>query len=141
MKTGGTLAQPIASLLKRSGIALTYVDNLDRNAVGAHTDLQTLRARLDKTLTDGGIHRSRVVSELVQDVEGGLVGSAGGRFFGWVIGGSLPAALAADWLTSAWDQNAGHHAPAPAAAVVEETAGQMAEGNSGSAAMRLRSRW
>src|SRR6185295_10688147 len=50
------------------------------------------------------------------------LGSAGGRFFGWVIGGALPAALGADWLTTAWDQNAGLYACGPAAAVVEEVA-------------------
>jgi glutamate/tyrosine decarboxylase-like PLP-dependent enzyme len=47
---------------------------------------------------------------------------SGPRFFGFVIGGSLPVAVAADWLTSSWDQNAGLYAPTPAAAVVEEVA-------------------
>jgi glutamate/tyrosine decarboxylase-like PLP-dependent enzyme len=51
------------------------------------------------------------------------MGSQGGRFFGWVIGGGLPAAIAADWLTSVWDQNAGIYTAAPAAAVAEEVAG------------------
>jgi aromatic-L-amino-acid decarboxylase len=59
----------------------------------------------------------------VRDVEGGIIGCTGGRFFGWVIGGTLPAALAADWLTSAWDQNAAIHACGPAEAVIEEVAG------------------
>jgi len=49
--------------------------------------------------------------------------SAGGRFFGWVVGGALPSALAADWLTATWDQNAGLYAAGPAAAIVEEVAG------------------
>lgn len=51
------------------------------------------------------------------------MGSTGGRFFGWVIGGVLPIALATDWLTSAWDQNAASSASSPAAAVVEEICG------------------
>jgi glutamate/tyrosine decarboxylase-like PLP-dependent enzyme len=51
------------------------------------------------------------------------MGSTGGRFFGWVIGGVLPVALAADWLTSTWDQNAASSASSPAAAVVEEICG------------------
>ena len=64
-----------------------------------------------------------MIRELARDVDGGLVGSSGGRFFAWVIGGSVPAALAADWLTSVWDQNAAMFACSPAAAVAEEVAG------------------
>src|SRR6476646_4905040 len=48
------------------------------------------------------------------------MGMAGPRFFGWVIGGSLPAALAANWLAGAWDQNAGLFASTPIATVLEE---------------------
>ncbi len=65
----------------------------------------------------------RVIDELVAGVEGGLLDSASGRFYGWVIGGALPAAVAADFLTTAWDQNAAIVATSPAAAVVEETCG------------------
>jgi glutamate/tyrosine decarboxylase-like PLP-dependent enzyme len=103
--------------------ALSYLNSLDQNSVGATADLHTLRGRLAKPLANAGVAPEEVIRELVRDVEGGIIGSAGGRFFAWVIGGSVPAALAADWLTSAWDQNAGLYATAPAAAMVEEIAG------------------
>ena len=106
----------------RSG--LEFVGGTDERPVAATVDLATLRARLGIGLDDEGVDATRVVEELVAGVEGGIIGSAGPRFFGWVIGGSLPAALAADWLTSAWDQNAGLYACGPAAAVVEEVAGE-----------------
>ncbi len=104
--------------------ALDHLASLDLASVAATSSLAELRDRIDLPLNEAGIDPVQVVSELAAGVEGGLLGSAGGRFFGWVIGGSLPAALAADWLTSAWDQNAGLYATAPAAAVVEETAGR-----------------
>src|ERR1700761_1820058 len=104
--------------------AASYLSNLDQGPVGAVTDAATLRQRLARPLSPFGLPAEQVIRELVADVEGGLHAIAGGRFFAWVIGGSLPAALAADWLTSAWDQNAGLYACAPAASVVEETAGQ-----------------
>lgn len=92
--------------------------------VAATVDLDTLRARLALPLGEAGMDATAVIDDLVRGVEGGLIDSAGPRFFGWVIGGSLPAALAADWLTSAWDQNACMYACSPAASVVEEVAGR-----------------
>jgi hypothetical protein len=66
-----------------------------------------------------------VVHHLADALEaGGLMGMASGRFFGFVIGGAVPAALGADWLVSAWDQNSGLFAPTPGTAVTEEIAGQ-----------------
>ncbi|MGA2989198.1 MAG: aminotransferase class V-fold PLP-dependent enzyme [Candidatus Korobacteraceae bacterium] len=78
---------------------------------------------MGKRLANEGLPPEQVIAELIADVEGGIVGCSGGRFFGWVVGGSLPAALAADWLTATWDQNAALYASAPAASVVEEIAG------------------
>jgi glutamate/tyrosine decarboxylase-like PLP-dependent enzyme len=103
--------------------ALSHLENLDTFPVAATADLLTLRQQLSKPLTPEGIPAGQVIDELVRDVDGGIIGSAGGRFFGWVVGASVPASLAADWLTSAWDQNAALYATAPAAAVVEEVAG------------------
>jgi hypothetical protein len=71
--------------------ALVYLEKLDSSPAGTSVDLQTLRNRLDRPLTPQGVPAEQVVSELIHDVEGGIIGSAGGRFFGWVIGGTLPA--------------------------------------------------
>ena len=103
--------------------AFAFLNNLDAAPVGATVDVQTLRQQLNKPLADSGLPPEQVITELVRDVSGGLLGSAGGRFFGWVIGGAVPAALAADWLTATWDQNGALYATSPAAAVVEEVAG------------------
>lgn len=104
--------------------ALAYLSSLPRAPVAATATLEQLRGRLDRPLPAGPRDARMVINELVRDVEGGLTGSAGGRFFAWVIGGSVPAALAADWMTSAWDQNAGMFTVAPAAAVVKEVCGR-----------------
>lgn len=102
---------------------VSHLEHLDEMPVAATADLQTLRSRITKPLGREGLPPDQVVAELVDDVAGGLLGSAGGRFFGWVIGGTLPAAVGADWLTSAWQQNAAMYACSPAASVVEETVG------------------
>src|SRR5271163_86039 len=102
--------------------ALDHLSPDDHRPVNAPASLATLRQRLDLPLNECSMGAKTVLNDLVSGVEGGIIDSAGGRFFGWVIGGSLPAALAADWLTSTWDQNAALYACAPAAAVVEEAA-------------------
>ena len=103
--------------------AARWLDGLDTRAVNATTTMEQLRARLGVPLEDHGVDPTRIVDELAAATEGGLLGSPGGRFFAWVIGGTLQSSLAADWLTSAWDQNAGMYATAPAAAIAEEVVG------------------
>ncbi len=120
---GAPYGAPHDALRRAVHHATAWLDGLDARPVAATADLATLRARLGGPLPDAGTGAPQVIDDLVAATEGGHLGSAGGRFFAWVIGGSLPAALAADWLTSAWDQNAALYACGPAAAVVEEVAG------------------
>jgi glutamate/tyrosine decarboxylase-like PLP-dependent enzyme len=120
-QTRSAFCDPLSAALKH---ALDHLAPARELSVAATASLESLRAKLCFSLPEAGTDGARVVDELVSGVEGGIINSAGPRFFGWVIGGSLPAALAADWLTSAWDQNAGLYACSPAAAIVEEAAGQ-----------------
>jgi glutamate/tyrosine decarboxylase-like PLP-dependent enzyme len=114
----------LKSLESATRLAMSYLEGLNDRPVGPAADLATLRSRLGEPLAREGKPADQVIGDLCRDVEGGVVGSASGRFFGWVVGGALPAALAADWLTSAWDQNASLYAAGPAAAVVEEVVGE-----------------
>src|SRR3569832_1088123 len=104
--------------------ALEYLDNLDQKPVGPTVTVADLRARTCKPWNTDGLDASQVIDELVRDIDGGLDNSANARFYAWVIGGTLPSALAADWLTSTWDQNAGMYTVSPASAMVEEAVGQ-----------------
>lgn len=103
--------------------AISYYKRLDDSSVSATVDADVLRGRFGRQLARQGTSPEQVIRDLLADVDGGLMSSAGGRFFAWVIGGTLPAALAADWLTAVWNQNAALYACSPAAAVAEEIAG------------------
>jgi glutamate/tyrosine decarboxylase-like PLP-dependent enzyme len=81
-----------------------------------------LETRLGGPTPQRGQDGAAVIEALAQAADPGLMGVAGPRFFGWVIGASHDVGVAADWLTSAWGQNAGMYVGSPAAAVVEETA-------------------
>lgn len=112
-----------ATVLKRAADhAQAYLDSLDGRSVATTASLEALRARLSRPLPERGTPAAQVIDELVADASDGILGSQGGRHFAWVIGGGGQAAMAADWLTTVWDQNAGIHACSPAASVVEEIA-------------------
>jgi|SRR5215211_4456855 len=105
-------------------LAHEFIDGLAERPVGAETGVDELRERLGRPLTEEGEDPRAVIEELARGVEPGLIASAGPRYFGFVIGGALPVAVAADWLTSAWDQNAGGYVVSPSLSVAEETAGR-----------------
>jgi glutamate/tyrosine decarboxylase-like PLP-dependent enzyme len=109
-------------LAKTAAQAASYLSDLDQRPVGVRADRGELLARLGGPLPEKPTDADTVVDDLARAADPGLIGSAGPRYYGFVVGGSLPSALAADWLTSVWDQNAGGYVLSPAASVVEEVA-------------------
>lgn len=110
-------------LLQRTcDLALEYLNSLKHRPVGPPADFVAMAERAGGPLPAEGEDPVQVVERLADSIAPGLIASPGPRFFGFVIGGSLPAALAADWLTSAWDQNAFSSLSSPAAAVAEHVA-------------------
>jgi glutamate/tyrosine decarboxylase-like PLP-dependent enzyme len=100
----------------------TWLASLADRRVPPHKDADALVGPLGGPMPDGPTEPAAVVDMLARHVEPGLMAMPSGRFFGWVIGGTLPAAMAADWLTSAWDQNSGMRFATPGTVAVEEAA-------------------
>jgi glutamate/tyrosine decarboxylase-like PLP-dependent enzyme len=100
--------------------AVRFLRSLPERHVGPTATRDELLAGVDVALTDGGEDPAAVLDALAGGIERGLIASTGPRYFGFVIGGSLPVAVAADWMTSAWDQNCGIYVTSPAASVVED---------------------
>jgi glutamate/tyrosine decarboxylase-like PLP-dependent enzyme len=112
-------------LLRRTAeIAANFVESLDERPVWPPAGVDALTDALGGELPEGPSDPLAVIEELARAADPGVVASPGGRYFGFVVGGSLPAALAADWLASTWDQNLGLLALGPSALVMENTAGR-----------------
>jgi glutamate/tyrosine decarboxylase-like PLP-dependent enzyme len=104
--------------------ATGFLDGLPGRRVAARTDVDGVAAALRRPLPDQGAEPLEVIEELIAGAEPGVLAIPSGRFFGWVMGGVLPVTLAADWLTSTWDQNAGLLVSSPAAAGAEWVASE-----------------
>jgi glutamate/tyrosine decarboxylase-like PLP-dependent enzyme len=114
------MANRLAGLRVAVDHAERFLRGLDERPVGAAVDAEAIREALGGPLGEHGESADAVIESLAVGADPGIVASAGPRHFGFVIGGALPAALAADWLVSAWDQCAAFHSLSPAAAAIEE---------------------
>jgi glutamate/tyrosine decarboxylase-like PLP-dependent enzyme len=108
------------ALSRAAELAIDYLERAPDLPVREAASLDDLRAALRMPLNEAPIDAGVVIDELVRAAEPGLVQIQSPRYFGFVIGGGVDAAIGADWLASAWDQNAGGYPCGPSAAVVEE---------------------
>lgn len=111
-----------ALFTKALDAAVAYREQVATDSSPPARDYHTLRDEFMAPVPETGRDPQAVIDELIGMAEGGLMPIVGPRFFGWVMGSSHPVGVAADWLVSAWGQNAGYHSPTPAAAAIEELA-------------------
>lgn len=111
-----------ALLHQAADLAAEFLETLPDRDVRSAATRADLIASMGGPLPERGALAEDVVADLARSADPGIVASAGPRYFGFVIGGGLPAALAADWLTSTWDQNGFSFVMSPAASVAEEIA-------------------
>ncbi len=108
-------------LERTSELANAFLDGVADRPVARRVDFEKLLTEVrGDGLSSSGDEPQQIVEQLSQWANDSIVATAGPRYFGFVVGGSLPAALATDWLTSAWDQNGAFFAHSPLAAAVEK---------------------
>ena len=103
--------------------ATNWFASLEKRPVRATLSGDELRKMLGGALAEEGIAPEKIVESLADAGMKGTLALAGPRYFGFVIGGALPAAVAADWLVSAWDQNSGLYVMSPLVAAIEQVTG------------------
>jgi glutamate/tyrosine decarboxylase-like PLP-dependent enzyme len=102
--------------------ACAYLEDIDERAVTPSPDAVASLESLRTSVPDQSCDPSLVVDLLARLGSPATVANSGGRFFGFVNGGCVPAAMAASWMVSAWDQNAAMRVQSPAGVVLEEIA-------------------
>ncbi len=102
--------------------AISYLESIDRRHVSPSPKAVAKLASLNVALNDQPTSAEEVISLLDEVCSPATMAMAGPRFFGFVIGGALPATVAANWLAGAWDQNSGLFTPTPATAQLEQVA-------------------
>jgi glutamate/tyrosine decarboxylase-like PLP-dependent enzyme len=102
--------------------AITYLDNLDGRGVAPIPEAIDKISLLDQPLPEKASQPEQVLKLLDEIGSPASMAMAGPRFFGFVIGGSLPVTLAANWLAGAWDQNSAYYNITPATAYLEQVA-------------------
>jgi glutamate/tyrosine decarboxylase-like PLP-dependent enzyme len=110
------------ALSRADAHARAWLDSVGERPVGPRATADELLAGFGGPLPEQPTPPEDVVDLLATLADRGLMAMQSGRFFGWVIGGTLPAALAADWLVSAWDPNTGMRYATPATVAAEEAA-------------------
>ncbi|ROS28744.1 glutamate/tyrosine decarboxylase-like PLP-dependent enzyme [Rathayibacter sp. PhB127] len=113
-----------SALDRSSAAAMRWIESLPSRPIPPSRTVEQMAEAFGGALQESPLEPTAVVEELATIAEPGLMAMPSGRFFGWVIGGTLPAALGADWLVSAWDQNAAMRYASPATAAVEQVAGE-----------------
>lgn len=111
-----------AALQRAAALAIDFRNRLDDGPQRPLAGYREMLQRFDAPLPASGAAPAEVIAQLADRAAPGLAAMTGRRFFGWVIGASHPVGVAADWLTSAWGQNAGNHLASPAAAACETVA-------------------
>ncbi|MHB8275281.1 MAG: aspartate aminotransferase family protein, partial [Dermatophilaceae bacterium] len=112
--------QHSAALDRAHRHALDWLSSLEDRPVPPQATIDQVTQALGTALPNDGSDPTEVVDLLAEACDPGLTAMGSGRFFGFVIGGTHPAALAADWLVSAWDQNCGLRRVTPAHSAVED---------------------
>jgi len=116
------MAEPTDVLARAQAHAREWLAALPGRGIAARASYPEMLDALGMPLPDGPQDPAAVIDRLAAAAEPGLAGMGSGRFFGFVVGGTLPVALAADWLVSAWDQNSGLLEVTPAVVAAETVA-------------------